>query len=432
MKNRARKWVIIVVAILAALVLLAYFLKRESIEAKLNAKPPQSAIQVEFAPIKSQEWGTQINQVGTIQSFSGITLRAQIAGRITAVHAQSGSNVKKGDKLFEINPKVIQAQLEEAQAALENSKFTFERMKELYAERTVSEQAFNQAQSAFNVDQARVRTSQQQLALATTYATFDGVMGVTEVQVGDEVGVNQELATLQSSERLRVEFPVPQKYAQLVSAQDSVTITSETNADDLIDATIFAVNPLVDSDTRSVEVRAEVPPHSFLPGSYVNVTLTLNDVEPVLTVPQTAVMHSLYGDTIYKVVNGKAVKTNVVPGTRRGGDIEVSGDLKAGDQVVSAGLRKVMDGAEVSDSVAQKAAAAAQTTATESGAVSSTGSTSDANGTTATGTATAADASSPSAEGSSQSADSSKQTGNSTPETADSDATTKTDTSDAN
>ncbi|MEM8660900.1 MAG: efflux RND transporter periplasmic adaptor subunit, partial [Pseudomonadota bacterium] len=277
MKNRARKWVIIVVAVLAALVLLAYFLKRESIEAKLNAKPPQTAIQVEFAPIQSQEWGTQINQVGTIQSFSGITLRAQIAGRITAVHAQSGSTVKKGDKLFEINPKVIQAQLEEAQASLQNSKFTFERMKELYAERTVSEQAFNQAQSAFNVDQARVRTSQQQLALATTYATFDGVMGVTEVQVGDEVGVNQELATLQSSERLRVEFPVPQKYAQLVSPQDSVTITSSTGADDEIDATIFAVNPLIDSDTRSVEVRDEVPPHSFLPGSYVNVTLTLND-----------------------------------------------------------------------------------------------------------------------------------------------------------
>ncbi|MEM8661690.1 MAG: efflux RND transporter periplasmic adaptor subunit, partial [Pseudomonadota bacterium] len=256
---------------------------------------------------------------------------------------------------------------------------------------------------------------------------------------GDEVGVNQELATLQSSERLRVEFPVPQKYAQLVSSQDSVTITSDTSADDEIDATIFAVNPLIDSDTRSVEVRAEVPPHSFLPGSYVNVTLTLNDVEPVLTVPQTAVMHSLYGDTIYKVVNGKAVKTNVVPGTRRGGAIEVSGDIKAGDQVVSAGLRKVMDGAEVSDSVAQKAAAAAKTTAAGSGAASGMATTNSASGTTATAASTTTEGSSPPAEGSSQpadgssqSAEGSKQTAGGTSEAADSDATTKTDTSDAN
>ncbi|MEM8562627.1 MAG: efflux RND transporter periplasmic adaptor subunit [Pseudomonadota bacterium] len=429
MKNQARKWVIIAVAILAALVLLAYFLKRESIEAKLDAKPPQVATQVVFAPVRSQQWGTQINQVGTIQSFSGITLRAQIAGRITAVHAQSGSTVKKGDKLFEINPKVIEAQLAEAQASLQNSKFTFERMKELYAERTVSEQAFTQAQSAFNVDQARVRTSQQQLALATTYATFDGVMGVTEVQVGDEVGVNQELATLQSSERLRVEFPVPQKYALLVSSQDAVTVASDRNADDGIAATIFAVNPLIDSDTRSVEVRAEVPPHSFLPGSYVNVTLTLNDVEPVLTVPQTAVMHSLYGDTVYKVVNGKAVKTNLVVGTRRGGDIAVSGDIKAGDQVVSAGLRKVMDGAEVSNSVAEKAAAAAQATAASA---STTDSTSTAAGTTADATSEQSSGAAQTTGGVVQPAQSASQTAEGAEQTSDAEATTKTDTSDAN
>ncbi|MEM1155923.1 MAG: efflux RND transporter periplasmic adaptor subunit [Pseudomonadota bacterium] len=429
MKNQARKWVIIVVAILAALVLLAYFLKRESIEAKLDAKPPQVATQVVFAPVRSQQWGTQINQVGTIQSFSGITLRAQIAGRITAVHAQSGSTVKKGDKLFEINPKVIEAQLAEAQASLQNSKFTFERMKELYAERTVSEQAFTQAQSAFNVDQARVRTSQQQLALATTYATFDGVMGVTEVQVGDEVGVNQELATLQSSERLRVEFPVPQKYALLVSSQDAVTVASDRNADDGIAATIFAVNPLIDSNTRSVEVRAEVPPHSFLPGSYVNVTLTLNDVEPVLTIPQTAVMHSLYGDTVYKVVKGKAVKTNVVVGTRRGGDIAVSGDIKAGDQVVSAGLRKVMDGAEVSNSVAEKAAAAAQATAASMNPTGDKTSTTDTAATPQSVTSGQPSAA-PQGAGNSTTANSASQTSDSAAHADD--ATTKTDTSDAN
>ena len=349
MKNRYRTKVVLIVFFFATAALGAYFFKKESLAEKLADTKPPGPVHVGFASVAKHQWGEMVQSVGTIQSFSGITLRAQIAGRITAVHAKSGSEVKAGEPLFEINPKVIQAQLEAQQAQLKNTQFTYERMKKLYAERTVSLQQLTIAQSAYNVDLARVRTSQQQLELATTRASFDGVVGVTQVQVGDEVGVNQELATLQSSERLRVEFSVPQKYARMVSSKDTVALSAEREPTATVSATIYAINPLIDAGTRSVEVRAEVAPHSFLPGSYVNVSLTLDDTSDVLTVPQTAVARSLYGDSVYKVVNGKAVQTHVVPGSRRGGDIAVSGDIKQGDKVVSAGLRKIVDGSEVID-----------------------------------------------------------------------------------
>lgn len=352
MKKVSSTLVVLFVVVLAVLVVGIYLLKSASNAEKQAAVPPQGPVHVEFAPVKAQQWGTLIESVGTVQSFSGITLRAQIAGRITAVNAISGAEVKAGEALFEINPKVIQAQLEQNQAQLKNSQFNYERMKTLYAEQTVSLQQFTEARSAYDVDLARVRTSQQQLDLATTYATFDGVVGVTKVQVGDEVGLNQELATLQSSERLRVEFPVPQKYAQLVSTNDSVEISTEKDTSKTVEATIYAINPLVDDDTRTVEVRAEIAPHSFLPGSYVNISLALDDTADVLTVPQTALLHSIYGDSVYKVVNGKAEQTHVVPGERRGALVSITGDIKAGDQVVSAGLRKVRDGASVSDAPA--------------------------------------------------------------------------------
>lgn len=352
MSNRSRRTVIVFVVIVAAAILGIYFLKSASNARKLADVKPPGPVYVEFAPVEERQWGTLVQSVGTVQSFSGITLRAQIGGRVTAVHARSGSSVKAGDPLFEINPKVIQAQLEENQAALKITKFNYERMKELYAERNVSLQDLTQAKSAYDVDVAKVATSQQQLALATTYATFDGEVGVTQVEVGDEVDVNQELATLQSSERLRVEFSVPQKYASLISLQDSVSLTAERGPSESVEARVFAINPLVDQNTRTVTVRAEVPAHRFLPGSYVNVQLSLDDASNVLTVPQTAVVHSLYGDSVFKVVNGKAVQTHVVPGTQRGADIEVSGKLKAGDQVVSAGLRKVKDGAAVTGAAA--------------------------------------------------------------------------------
>lgn len=349
MKKHPKALVIVFVAILACLAIGAYFLKRASVDEKLAETKPPAPVHVEFARVAARQWGTLIESIGTIQSFSGITLRAQIAGRITAVHAKSGTAVKAGDPLFEINPKVIQAQLEEQQAQLKNTQFSYERMKKLYAERTISLQKLTAARSAYNVDRAKVKTSEQQLALTTTYASFDGIVGVTEVQVGDEVGVNQELATLQSSERLRVEFSVPQSYAQLLSSKDKVELSSFRGSTSTTEATIYAINPLIDAGTRTVEVRAEVPPHSFLPGSYVEVLLTLEDTSEVLAVPQTALVRSLYGDSLYKVADGKALQTHVIPGSRRGGEIAVRGDISAGDKIVSAGLRKIVDGSEVVD-----------------------------------------------------------------------------------
>ncbi|MEM9257690.1 MAG: efflux RND transporter periplasmic adaptor subunit [Pseudomonadota bacterium] len=355
MANRARRGIITFVAVFAALVVIVYLLKERSNAEKLASAPPPGAQYVVFSKVTQQEWGTLIEAVGTVQSFSGITLRAQISGRVTAVHVESGAQVRAGEALFEINPEVIQAQLDQHEAELKSSKFNFERMQELFAQGTVSQQAMVEARSNFFADQAKVRTSQQQLELATTYATIDGTVGITKVKVGDEVAVNQELATLQSSERLRVEFAIPQKYASLVSPQDSVSVATSPDSTRPVDAIIYAVSPLIEPDTRTVAIRAEVPPHRFLPGSYVHVTLTLDDAAPVLTVPQTAVVRSLYGDSVYKVVNGKAVKTGVVIGERRGGDVEVTGTLAAGDAIVGAGTRKVADGTPVVDGKAPDA-----------------------------------------------------------------------------
>ncbi len=336
-----------VVALLALAAVAVYLLKSESTARKLAAKPVKSPVHVEVAPVQQQQWGTQLESVGTVQSFSGVTLRAQIGGRITAVHAVSGSPVKAGEALFEINPEVLRAQLEEHKAQLKISQFNYEQMKKLYDERQIALQQMIQAKSQYEADAAAVRTMQQKLALATTYASFDGVVGLTRVEVGDEVDVNQELATLESSERLRVEFAVPQQYALLVSPRNKVALSSESEAGSTVSATVYAVDPLIDPLTRTATVRAELPAHSFFPGSYVNVSLTLDDVEDVLTVPQTAIKRSLYGDSVFEVVDGKAVLTHVQLGQRRGGDIAILEGLKPGATVVSAGLRKLSDGVAV-------------------------------------------------------------------------------------
>jgi membrane fusion protein (multidrug efflux system) len=357
MTKNPKALLIVVVALIGVLAVAVYFLKREATARKLADTPAAGPIHVETTPVQQQKWGTQLDSVGTIQSFSGITLRAQIAGRVTEVHAVSGAAVKAGEKLFEINPKVLQARLAQNKAQLEISQFNYERMIKLYAQRQIALQALTEAKSKYEIDQAAIQTTEQQLELATTFASFDGVVGLTQVEVGDEVDVNQELATLESSERLRVEFSVPQKYALLVSPKNTIALSAEQNTDASISATVYAVDPLIDPVTRTANIRAELPAHSFLPGSYVSVTVTLDDVAEVLTVPQTAIQRSLYADSVFKVVDGKAVLTHVQLGNRRAGDIAILTGVEAGDTVVSAGLRKLNDGDTVQGTPANKTTA---------------------------------------------------------------------------
>lgn len=367
MIKHPRAVLIVVVALIAGLAVAVYFMKDEATARKLAATPAKGPVHVETTKARQQQWGSQIDSVGTVQSFSGITLRAQIAGRVTVVNAVSGSPVKAGEPLFEINPEILKAQLEQNKAQLKISQFNAERMKTLYEKRQISQQEYTAANSQYEADLAVVRTTEQKLQLATTYATFDGVVGLTRVEVGDEVDVNQELATLESSERLRVEFAIPQKYALLVTPQNTVTLTSEHNPAAAVVAKVYAVDPMINADTRTANIRAELPAHSFFPGSYVNVVLTLNDVADVITVPQTAIKRSLYGDSVYEVVDGKAVETHIQLGARRGGDIAIVEGLDAGATVVSAGLRKLTDGVKVQGSPALAKTPDAAATASSSG-----------------------------------------------------------------
>ncbi|WP_299005912.1 efflux RND transporter periplasmic adaptor subunit [uncultured Shewanella sp.] len=334
------------------------FFIENTFQSKFKATP---AVAVILDKVSAQYWGTEIPAVGTIQSFAGITVRAQIAGRITAIPLQSGQSVKQGDRLFEINPEVLKAQLNEAQAKLESSQFEFERLQKLFQKGAVSEEKLIQAKSQYHNDEAALVTIEQELALATNIAEFDGILGLTQVELGDEVAIGDPLATLQSTEELRVEFTVPQKYRSNIQLGDEVKITRELmhqvhSGEHLVQtipspyqygAKVYAVDPLVNEDTRTVTLRARFSATDLYPGSYVDTVLQLQDKKKVLTVPETALMASLYGDFVYLVVDQKAKKTAVKIGRRRNGNVEIVSGVQEGDTIIAAGLRKVFDGVSV-------------------------------------------------------------------------------------
>lgn len=357
--------IIIAIIMLTVVVLSLYFIKSILVDKKqqtsLQTPLPVSVI---IDKVNAQLWGTELAAVGTVQSFEGITVKAQIAGRITQMVGQSGTVIKQGEPLFQINPEVLKAQLAEAQAQLESSQFEYQRLQTLYKKGAVSEEKLIQAKSQYHNDEAALATMEQQLALASNLADFDGVLGLTQVEVGDEVAIGDVLATLQSQARLRVEFSVPQKYRTRIKVGDDVNVMRELihqaelgdsvpNVNDVPHhyvAKVYAIEPLIDENTRTVTLRAEIDAQALHPGSYVDVILQLNDKKKVLTVPETALMTSLYGDFIYLVVDDKAKKVPVNIGRRRNASVELLTGVKEGDTIIRAGLRKVSNGRAVKPS----------------------------------------------------------------------------------
>ncbi|WP_299492167.1 efflux RND transporter periplasmic adaptor subunit [uncultured Shewanella sp.] len=349
MNDPRKKRILIITAFIVIIAVGSYFIKADYKAKELAVKPSSQATIVEMAKVESKELGTIIHAVGTIQSFSGVTLRAQIAGRITAVNVRSGSNVKKGSIILEINPQVLQAQLNENQAELKLTEFEFERQKKLYERKVISLEQLTTAKSNYLISKAKIESAKQSLDLASTKAEFDGRLGLINVEVGDEVVVGQELASLELIDRLRVEFSIPQKYIKLIKKGNKVDISSSTEGNSPSHVgTVYAIDPLLNESTRTASIRAEVSPQGLIPGSYAEISLMLDDKKPQLVVPQTAVMHSLYGNHVYKVDNGKAKRTVVTLGERQANTVIITKGLQAGDTIVSAGLRKVTDGALVS------------------------------------------------------------------------------------
>lgn len=349
MNDPRKRRILIVTAAIIIAAIGSYLIKADYKAKQLAVKPDQTPIIVEMAKAQSKELGTTIHAVGTVQSFSGIILRAQIAGRITAVNVRSGSNVKQGTVIIEINPQVLAAQLAEAQAELKLTEFEFQRQKKLYERKVISLETLTTAKSNYLINKAKIVSAQQSLDLASTKAEFDGQIGLINIEVGDNVTIGQELASLELVDRLRIEFSIPQKYIKQVKKGDKIDISSstESNSPSHI-GTVYAIDPLLDESTRTASIRAEVSPQGLIPGSYAEISLMLDDTKPALVIPQTAVMHSLYGNFVYKVLNGKAKRTVVSLGERQANTVIITKGLQAGDTVVSAGLRKVSDGALVS------------------------------------------------------------------------------------
>ncbi len=315
--------------------------------------PPQT---VSTTTAQAQDWQPQLEGVGSVRAVNGADLSGQVSGIVSAIHFESGADVKQGALLVELMAADDIAKLQSLKAAAALAKITYDRDQQQLKAQAVSQQTVDT--DAQNLKSAEAQVAQQQATVDYKFirAPFDGHLGVRQVDIGQYLSAGATIVTLQALDPIYVDFYLPQQALDKINVGQRLTAKIDTYPGENFPGEISAINPKVDISTRNVQVRATLrnPDHKLLPGMFATVDIDTGAPQRYVTLPQTAIAYNPYGNTVYLVENkGKnaqgqdqlvARQTFVTTGATRGDQVAVLSGVKEDDTVVTAGQNKLHNG----------------------------------------------------------------------------------------
>jgi membrane fusion protein (multidrug efflux system) len=322
--------------------------------AVMGAAPMQMPPEVVTAESARKEiWPSTVSATGTMVAVQGVTVGAELGGKIIEIDFESGDKVKAGDLLLRIDVSAEQAQLRSAEAAAKLAQLNLKRKRNLRKNKTVSQSELDTAEANFKQATAQVDNMRAAIAKKTLRAPFAGNLGIRQVNLGQIVDTGTAVVTLQTIDPIYVDFSLPQQRFSVLAPGTEVKVTSDAAPNEIFKGKIIAVNPEVDQITRSVRVRATLDNSKELlrPGMFGNVEVLLPTKLDVLAIPATAVLYAPYGDTVF-VIDGVADESSgkeqlilrqqiVRLGETHGDFVSVTKGLKEGEKVVTSGVFKL-------------------------------------------------------------------------------------------
>jgi membrane fusion protein (multidrug efflux system) len=317
----------------------------------VQAAAPKSApgIVVEAAKVSMVKLPQALTAVGSLRSDEAVIVRPEVAGRVVQIHFKEGERVTRGQVLVKLEDSVQQADLDRARANHTLSKTKHERSVDLRNKGFLSAQALDETLNNLKVAQADAELMEARSAKTAIRAPFSGTIGLRSVSIGDYVKEGQDMVNLESLDPLKVDFRVPELALSQVKPGQTLQVTLDALPDKAYDGQIFAINPLIDANGRSIVIRAQVrnTDGKLRPGMFARVRLFTSGNKDTLVVPEESLFPLGDDKYVYKVVDGKAARQKIVIGQRREGRVEVSEGLVPEDIVVTAGVIKLREGAPV-------------------------------------------------------------------------------------
>lgn len=308
-------------------------------------------------------WQKTVTAVGSLRSDESVIVRAEQSGRITTLNFKEGQPVSKGQILVQLDDSVARAELEQARANQKLGKAKFDRAVELKERNFISGQAKDEAENVMRVADAAVSLADAKLAKLTIKAPFSGTVGLRTASLGDYVKDGQDIVNLEKTDPIKVDFKVPEIFQSKIAVGQALSVTLDALPGKPFTGKVYAVNPQLDTAGRAVVLRAQMDNRTGVlkPGMFARVRLTLADTGETVVVPEQSVAMQGEDQIMFKVVDGRAMRTKVEVGQRRDGKVEIVDGVSGSDTIVVAGWQRLRDGAAVRSSGGAAAAAPAST-----------------------------------------------------------------------
>ena len=357
---RMVRWFIIVGLLLAllvgGLVYFNYFRGKMIAQFFATNKPPPASVSV--ATANSETIPNLLIAVGDLAAVHQVNVTSDVNGRITDIMFTAGASVKAGTPLVQLFDGPEQGDLAIFKAQATVAQLSLDRAKQLASRQFGPQATVDSAQSAFDQANAGISKTEAIISQKLVRAPFDGELGVRKVEVGQYLTAGTQIVSLTDLDQLYANFTVTEKDSGNLKVGQIVRIAVDAYPGRKFEGKISTIEPQIATDTRNIRVQATIanPDHILKPGMFTTTTVVLPDKPPVITVPETAVDYTLYGDSVYLITEKKeddgktsltVARTFVQTGNRINGRAEILKGLKPGDRVVAVGQVKLQPGAAV-------------------------------------------------------------------------------------
>src|SRR5947199_8822596 len=319
-------------------------------------KPPPASVSV--AEAKPETIPNLLTAVGDLAAVHQVNVTSDVSGRITNIMFTAGSSVKAGTPLVQLFDGPEQGDLASYKAQATMAQLSLDRAKQLAARQFGPQATVDTAQAAFDQANAGIAKTEAIISQKLVRAPFDGELGVRHVEVGQFLTAGTQIVTLTDLSTLYANFTVTEKDSGQLKVGQTVRLAVDAYPGRTFEGKVNAIEPQIATETRNIRVQAtmENPDKILKPGMFATTTVVLPAKPAVVTVPETAVDYTLYGDSVFLITEKKeddgktsltAVRTFVRTGNRVQERAEIVSGLNAGDRVVAVGQLKLQSGSAV-------------------------------------------------------------------------------------
>jgi len=300
------------------------------------------------APVEVDSSGTDVRAIGTAAAAREVVIYPQVTGIVAEVAFTPGTPVDKDQVLVRLQDDDQQVAVDLANIALESAQQAVERAQRLSKSGNVTAVTLSDAKTAQQKAAIDLKSAELDLAKRTIRAPFDGVIGLTDVSVGDLVNSSTAITTIADMSSVTVSFEVPERVAGEVAVGQEVKATAAAIPGVTITGKLSAIDNRIDSTTRTLKVEATLPneAENIKPGMAINIAFSVA-ATPRPAVPSLAIQWDRDGSFVWKVDGDTVHRAAVQVIARRSGTVTVAGDLGEGDEVVVEGVLRLREGQKI-------------------------------------------------------------------------------------